>query len=50
MCDHGGTELAFFVGGGSALAMTALGVAAVGLRRPTPTRLQAEPAGEQLAA
>ncbi len=51
MCDRGGTELAFFVGGASALAMTALGAAAVKLpRAPTPTRLRAEPASEQLAA
>ena len=51
MCDRGGTELAFFVGGASALAMTALGAAAVKLpSRPAPARLQAEPATEQLAA
>ena len=51
LCDRGGTELAFFVGGASALAMTALGAAAVKLpSRPAPARLQAEPATEQLAA
>jgi len=51
MCDHGGTQLAFFVGGGSALGVTALGVAAV--KRP-PREVQArplaEPAAERLAA
>jgi len=49
LCDTGGTELAFFVGGVAALTMTALGAAAV--RRPPQRRrpLQAEPA-EQLAA
>ena len=51
MCDRGGTELAFSVGGASALAMTALGAAAVKLPRPpAPVRLRAEPAAEQLAA
>jgi MFS family permease len=51
MCDHGGTELAFFVGGASALAMTALGALAV--TRPgssASTRAQAPPAAERLAA
>ncbi|HUZ81494.1 MAG TPA: MFS transporter, partial [Gaiellaceae bacterium] len=51
MCDHGGTELAFYVGGTSALAVTLLG--AVAVRRPprrAPARVEAEPAGEQLAA
>jgi MFS family permease len=50
MCDVGGTELAFLVAGVSALAITAAG-ASVLRRRPTlrPPRLQAEPAGEQLA-
>ena len=51
MCDHGGTQLAFFVGGGSALGVTALGVAAV--KRPphtVPARSRAEPAAERLAA
>jgi MFS family permease len=50
LCDVGGTELAFAVGGTSALAMTALGAAAV--KRPTrrAAKIAAEPAGEQLAA
>jgi hypothetical protein len=51
ICDRGGTELAFFVGGTSALCMTALGAAAVKLPpAATPTRLEAEPAVERLAA
>jgi len=51
MCDHGGTQLAFYVGGGSALCMTALGVAAVKHPpRHAPPRLQVEPISEQLAA
>ena len=51
MCDRGGTELAFFVGGASALAMTALGAAAVMLpQTPVPARLRREPAPERLAA
>jgi hypothetical protein len=51
MCDHGGTELAFGVGGVSALGMTAIGAFAVKRPpRPAPPRLQAEPATEQLAA
>jgi hypothetical protein len=51
MCDRGGTELAFYVGGASALAMTALGAAAVKLpRAPAPARLRADPEPEQLAA
>ena len=50
LCDRGGTELAFGVGGLCALAMTALGAAAMKLpTRPTPARLQVEPATEQLA-
>jgi predicted MFS family arabinose efflux permease len=51
MCDTGGTELAFLVGGTSALAMTGLG--AVAMKRPrhsAPRRVHAEPATEQLAA
>jgi MFS family permease len=51
MCDAGGTELAFAVGGTCALVMTALGAAAVKrpqLRRPKPVRR--EPPVEQLAA
>jgi MFS family permease len=51
MCDRGGTELAFAVGGVSALVMTALGAAAVKLpRTPAPVRLRTEPAPERLAA
>jgi MFS family permease len=41
MCDRGGTELAFAVGGASALAMTALG--ALAIKRP-PRRLHARTA------
>jgi MFS family permease len=51
LCDTGGTELAFGVGGVCALVMTALGAAAVKRperRRPKP--LRSEPAAEQLAA
>ncbi|MGH3025185.1 MAG: MFS transporter, partial [Gaiellaceae bacterium] len=51
MCDVGGTELAFFVGGTCTLAITAIGAAAV--KRPghrRPPRVQAEPVAEQLAA
>jgi MFS family permease len=49
MCDVGGTELAFFVGGTTALLMTAVG--AVAVKRPGRSRrpVAAEPA-EQLAA
>jgi MFS family permease len=51
MCDAGGTELAFLVGGASALALTGLGAAAMRRpRRPVPQRVQAEQAAEQLAA
>jgi MFS family permease len=51
MCDAGGTELAFLVGGASALALTGLGAAAMRRpRRPVPRRIPAEPATEQLAA
>jgi len=51
LCDAGGTRLAFAVAGSSALAITALGAAAVKAKRPPRQRpLQAEPAGEQLAA
>ena len=51
MCDRGGTELAFFVGGTSALLMTALGAAAVKRpRRAAPPRPRSEPVAEQLAA
>jgi MFS family permease len=51
LCDRGGTELAFGVGGACAIGMTLYGAAAIrngtrGPRRP----LRAEPAGEQLAA
>ena len=50
LCDHGGTELAFDVGGGCAIAMTVLGAAAI--KRPVrrPRAPEAEPVGEQLAA
>jgi MFS family permease len=51
MCDRGGTELAFYVGGASALVMTALGMVAV--KRPprqAKPRVQAEPVVERLAA
>jgi MFS family permease len=50
MCDRGGTELAFAVGGASAIGMTVLG--AVAIKHPgKPTRrVEAEPVGEQLAA
>jgi sugar phosphate permease len=51
MCDAGGTELAFVVGGASALALTGLGASAMRRpRRPAPRRVHAEPATEQLAA
>jgi MFS family permease len=51
ICDRGGTELAFYIGGASALAMTALGAAAIKPpKRPAMTRLRAEPAPERLAA
>lgn len=50
MCDVGGTELAFVVGGVSVLVMTVLGALAVKPpRRFTPRRIQPE-AAEQLAA
>jgi len=49
MCDHGGTQLAFYVGGGSALCMTALGVAAV-KHPPRSLRPAAVSVAEQLAA
>jgi MFS family permease len=42
MCDTGGTELAFAVGGTSALTMTVLGAAAV-KRRRTPRQVAPEP-------
>ena len=49
MCDRGGTELSFAVGGAAALVMTGLG--AVAVKRPSPPerRIEAPPA-EQLAA
>jgi MFS family permease len=50
MCDRGGTELAFAVGGVSGLAMTALGALAIKPpKRLTPRRIPTEPA-EQIAA
>jgi MFS family permease len=51
MCDRGGTELAFAVGGTCGLTAAVLG--ALAIRRPhrtRPLRVQAEPVGEQLAA
>src|SRR5579884_579007 len=51
LCDVGGTELAFAVGGACAVAMTVLGAAAI--KRPFAHARAArptEPAGEQLAA
>jgi MFS family permease len=51
LCDTGGTGLAFAVAGSSAIAVTVLGAAAVKApRRPRRQVLEAEPAGEQLAA
>ena len=50
MCDRGGTELAFAVGGATGILMTVLG--ALAIKRPKrfiPQRVEAEPA-EQLAA
>jgi MFS family permease len=50
MCDRGGTELAFAVGGVSGIVMTALGALAIKPpKRFIPHRVQAEPA-EQIAA
>jgi MFS family permease len=50
MCDRGGTELAFAVGGTSVIVMTVLGALAVKPpKRFIPRRIQAEPA-EQIAA
>jgi MFS family permease len=50
MCDRGGTELAFAVGGVSVIATTVLGALAIKRpRRFTPRRIRAEPA-DQLAA
>jgi MFS family permease len=51
LCDVGGTELAFFVGGTTTLLITVLG--AVAVKRPQrkrPPRLHAEPVAKQLAA
>jgi MFS family permease len=51
LCDVGGTELAFGLGGASAIAVTGLGAAALKRPRgPRPVALQAEPVAEQLAA
>ena len=51
MCDRGGTELAFFVGGIAGLVMTVGGALAVKQpRRLAPRRPQTEPATERLAA
>jgi MFS family permease len=50
MCDRGGTELAFAVGGVSVIVMTVLGALAVKPpKRFSPRRVEAEPV-EQLAA
>jgi MFS family permease len=49
MCDAGGTELAFAVGGSAALVMTALGAAAI-KRPPSRPRVAETAAPEQLAA
>jgi MFS family permease len=50
MCDRGGTELAFAVGGASGLAMTVAGALAIKPpKRFTPRRVRPEPA-EQIAA
>jgi MFS family permease len=50
MCDRGGTELAFAVGGVSGIVMTVLGALAIKPpKRFLPHRVQAEPA-EQIAA
>jgi MFS family permease len=50
LCDTGGTELAFAVGGAAALVMTALG--AIAVKRPPRRRrpVTAAPATEQIAA
>jgi MFS family permease len=51
MCDRGGTELAFGVGGVAGLAMTVAGAAAVKPpRRFVRRRLRAEPAAGRLAS
>ncbi len=51
MCDTGGTELAFFVGGAGALVMTGAGAYAVSRPRAAgPEQLHAEPSARQLAA
>ena len=52
ICDRGGTELAFLIGGGGALAMTAVGAAAVKLppRAAPPKLRRAELVEERLAA
>jgi MFS family permease len=50
LCDHGGTELAFGVGGVCAIGVTAVGAVAIKRSPHRPQRPQAEPAGEQLAA
>jgi MFS family permease len=51
MCDRGGTELAFGVGGLSAIVMTGLG--AVIIKRPrhaAPQRARPKPVAERIAA
>jgi len=50
MCDRGGTELAFAVGGSTVIAMTILGALAVKPpKRFTLRRVEPEP-GERIAA
>ncbi len=49
MCDRGGTELAFFVGGTTTLLITALGAAAVKRPLRTRRRLRAKPVAELAA-
>ena len=51
LCDRGGTELAFGVGGLRAVVMTALGAVIIKRpRRTAPPRTHAHPVTEQLAA
>ena len=51
LCDRGGTELAFAVGGTSAIVATVLGAIAIKRpRRPSLRPVQTEPATERLAA
>ena len=50
MCDTGGTELAFLVGGTCALAMTALGAAAVKRAASPPAAAPRRACGRATAA